>query len=417
MRERQYLKRQQGFYLFLMISAYVSTVGFGTFYLFADIPQIYIPTYSAFGLFVLFGVISFFTRGLVALFRLSISIATLAFYNQAFHTGGIQSPAVFEFVIPPLLAFFYRPILDRYIFMGISFLAMLSFWPLSSHGIVENLLPPDLSIIHAGLCGIFVFLIVAIFSVLFRTALVMKNKQIGDSMKQLQETTQKLIESEKMASLGVLSAGVAHEINNPLNFIRGGIEVLETGLNEKNGEFKADPYVHVIKEGLSRAATIVNSLNHFSRQTESMDETCDLHEVLDNSVIMLQPKLKYKGRVIKEYDDKPAVIFGNEGKLHQAFLNIISNAEQAIDEDGTITIKTSISSKNIKIEIIDTGVGITSENLNRISDPFFTTKPVGKGTGLGLSITYRIIEEHKGDIKVSSKVGKGTKFILTFHRP
>lgn len=234
-------------------------------------------------------------------------------------------------------------------------------------------------------------------------------------MKELQETTQKLIQSEKMASLGMLSAGVAHEINNPLNFIKGGIEILEDGLkDEKELKFEAAPSIHVVKEGLNRASVIVNSLNHFSRRTDSMNEKCDINEILYNSLVMLQPKLKYKGSVIKELSEDELVLRGNEGKLHQAFLNILSNAEQAIGKNGTVTVRSKKLKTKIVVEIIDDGEGISKEHMNRISDPFFTTKPVGQGTGLGLAITYKIIEEHNGKINVTSKPSKGAKFTISF---
>lgn len=399
-----------------MVSAYVASLGFGTYYFIAGVEEVYLPAAVAFLLFVLYGILSFFNIKLVLLFRLSILTASLAFYNQIFYTGGILSPALIEFIIPPLLAFFYRPVRDRYVFMIVSFLAMISFWPLTYLGVTESLLPEEYFISHSVLCAIFVFLIVTIFTVLFRNAIVTKNEQLGNSMRQLQETTQKLIESEKMASLGILSAGVAHEINNPLNFIKGGIEVLENELQEKNPDFSPATYIQVIKEGLRRASTIVNSLSHFSRQTEAVDENCDLHAILNNTVVMLQPKLKYKGTVLKEYDTGVAHILGNEGKLHQAFLNIISNAEHAIDKQGTIKISTKIYKQKITVKISDDGVGISKEHINKISDPFFTTKPVGQGTGLGLAITYKIIKEHRGEIKVSSKIGKGTTFTITFPR-
>ena len=124
--------------------------------------------------------------------------------------------------------------------------------------------------------------------------------------------------------------------------------------------------------------------------------------------------MKYKGKVHLELTEEPLIIIGNEGKLHQAFLNIISNAEQAIARNGNIFIRSTKKPQSIVVEIEDDGEGISEENLKKISDPFFTTKPVGKGTGLGLSITYQIIEEHNGSINVSSKLGKGSKFTLTF---
>lgn len=396
-----------------MISAYVSTLGFGTYYYFVGIPEIYIPTYVALGLFIIYGTASFFTKGLVTLFRLSIVTASLAFYNQVFYTGGITSPALFEFVIPPLLAFFYRPVIDRYLFIAISFIAMLSFVPLSLLGYTQNLLTDSWVISHATLCGIFVFLIVAIFSFLFRSAIVVKNEKLGNSIKQLQETTQRLVESEKMASLGLLSAGVAHEINNPLNFIKGGVEALEQGL--KNGEINGQngEYLAAIKEGLNRTATIVSSMNHFSRQTDKMDEVCDIHTILKNCIIMLKPKLKSNVAINKSFDSGSAIVIGNEGKLHQSFLNIIANAADAIETEGTISIKTGVKQKEVRIEISDTGLGISEENLSKIRDPFFTTKPVGKGTGLGLAIAYKSVEEHGGKIHVTSIINKGTTFEIT----
>lgn len=411
----KYLKRQQSFYLFLLISAYISTFGFGIFYYSTGVKELYLPVFGAFTLYVIFGIVSFFRKErLVTLFRLSVSLAAISFYIQCLYTGGINSSAVLEFVIPPILAFFYRPVIDRYIFMGLSLVAFISFLPLSEMGIAVDLLPAEVQNAHSFLCGIFVFTIVSIYTVLFRTAIVIKNQQLGDSMRQLQDTTQKLIQSEKMASLGVLSAGVAHEINNPLNFIKGGVEVMEIDLKKDLKNFDPDVYINVIKEGLDRAGTIVHSLSHYSRDTDSMDEVCDLHEILDNSVVMLQHKLNDKAEVIKEYTSDKMIIHGNEGKLHQAFINFIDNAENAIEQRGTITIKTISNAKSLVVEITDTGVGIERQNLNKISDPFYTTKQVGKGTGLGLSITYQIIEEHRGRIAVRSKVGKGTTFKISF---
>ena len=414
---RNYLNRQQSFYLFLMIAAYLITLVFGSYYYILGIKELYLPTFAAFFLFVILGIVSFFSNNLVLLFRLSILTGTLAFINQVWFSGGILSPGIAEFIIPPLLAFFYRPVSDRFIFMGVCFLILIAFLPLTLLEYTELLLPPSSHATHAMMCGILVFIVVSIFTVLFRAAIVDKNKKLGSSMTQLRDTTQKLIHSEKMASLGMLSAGVAHEINNPLNFIQGGIEILERDLKRirRNDENYLASF-EVIKEGLSRASVIVNSLSHFSRQTDAMNEPCDLHAILDNSVIMLQHKLKYKGNLLKIYDDEPAIIQGNEGRLHQAFLNFISNAEEAIDEEGTIELHTEVNEDEVKVEIKDTGVGIRPEYLDKISDPFFTTKPVGEGTGLGLAISYRIIQDYGGRIRVQSQPGKGTCFTIKFRR-
>lgn len=398
-----------------MIAAYATTIGFGSYYYSLGIKEIYLPTFGAFMLFVIWGISSFFTRDLVWLFRLSIITATLAFVNQVWYSGGILSPGIVEFIIPPLLAFFYRPVSDRFIFMGGCLVILISFLPLTLYGYTQSLIPESEYPMHAFLCGILVFVIVSIYTVLFRTAIVDKNKKLGSSMSQLRDTTQKLIHSEKMASLGMLSAGVAHEINNPLNFIRGGLEILERDLKQAEGDCQeVEGSFDVMKEGLARASVIVNSLSHFSRQTDEMNETCDLHAILDNVVVMLQYKLKYKGVLKKTYDKKSAIILGNEGRLHQAFLNFISNAEEAIDEDGKIELHTEVSEDGVDVLIKDSGVGIRKEYLDKISDPFFTTKPVGKGTGLGLAISYRIIEDHQGRVHVHSKPGKGTCFTINF---
>ena len=410
------MRRERTFYLFFMIAACISTLLFGGYYFVADVRQLYVPTLVAFVLFAIYSALSFLPSiNLVWLFRISVITTLAAFYNRVYFTGGIVSPALIEFIIPPLLAFFYRPVADRFIFMVISGLCLISMFPLTNLGYAKNLLSPELDNSHALVCALFIYTIIAIYTFLFRYALIIKNKKIGKSMDELKETTQKLVQSEKMASLGVLSAGVAHEINNPLNFIKGGIEILEQGLSEeKDLKFEAIPSINVIKEGLKRSTAIVSSLNHFSRNTDSMDESCDIHAILDNSLIMLQPKLKYKGKVVKEYEPEDLFVKGNEGKLHQAFLNLLANAEQAIEINGTITVKTSKLKRQINVEIIDDGVGISNDNIDKISDPFFTTKPVGQGTGLGLSITYKIVNEHNGRIRVNSKIGKGTKFTISF---
>ncbi len=405
-------KDQQRFYLLLMISAYTSTLGFSYFYYLAGAPNITNKGLIAFALFVVYGVSSFFTQQLLFLFRISIITAFIAFFIQIYCTGGALSPAMTEFVIPPLLAFFYRPIRDRYIFMIISAIALVIMWPLTAYGYTQNLLLPEFEVAHGILATMFVFSIVAVFTFLFRETLAKKNKMLNESMTDLKSTTKKLIQSEKMASLGVMSAGVAHEINNPLNFIKGGVGMLAKNLNKSDENV---PFIKAIEEGVNRASEIVSSLGHFSRDSESMEEECDLHQIIDNCLVMLQHKLKYKVEVEKKYTaSKHLRVVGNEGKLHQAILNIISNAEQAITTKGTITIETKAKLNFLRLTITDTGEGISEENLSKISDPFFTTKPSGEGTGLGLAISFGIIQDHGGKISVTSKPKEGTRFNVIF---
>ncbi len=231
----------------------------------------------------------------------------------------------------------------------------------------------------------------------------------------LQNAQKQLVQAEKMASLGVLASGVAHEINNPLNFIKGGIFGLEQYFDENLKEHKNEvaPLIEGVNVGIERAANIVTSLNHYSRQDNSNVSECDIHSIIDNSLIMLRNQIVNNIDIKKDYTDKTYSLLANEGKLHQAMLNILSNAVQAIDDKGTINIETTISKNNIAIFISDTGCGITAENMPKILDPFFTTKEAGQGKGLGLSITYNIIKEHNGSIKIDSKVGHGTTVKIT----
>jgi signal transduction histidine kinase len=234
-----------------------------------------------------------------------------------------------------------------------------------------------------------------------------------DSLKAAQK---QLIHSEKMASLGVLSAGVAHELNNPLNFIKGGINALEEHLKnldeQKHNEIV--PYVEIVNQGVTRASKILNGLAQYSKETSNQNEVCDIHKIVENCLIIMSNELKRRITIEKEFSNSPFIIAGNEGRLHQAFVNVLVNAEQAISGEGIIRIKTEVTDTYKSISIEDTGVGIPRENMKRLGDPFFTTKPPGVGTGLGLSITYRFIQEHGGEISVFSEPNKGTKFVLLF---
>lgn len=238
------------------------------------------------------------------------------------------------------------------------------------------------------------------------------------SLEELTKAQKQLIESEKLVSLGTLSAGIGHEINNPLNFISGGVAGIKDLLDSEDKITTDDlePYIDVVEEGVQRATAIVKSLSHFSRETKALDEECDMHDILDNCLIMLQNVTKHKIEIHKDYGKRAASLLGNEGRLHQVFLNMISNAIQAIQDEGEIRLKTRVRKEEIEIHISDNGCGISEEHLSRISDPFFTTKDPGQGTGLGLSISYKIIEEHGGHVDVSSEVGKGTTFTIILPR-
>jgi C4-dicarboxylate-specific signal transduction histidine kinase len=236
-----------------------------------------------------------------------------------------------------------------------------------------------------------------------------QNLKLKKTLKALKDTQSQLIQIEKMASLGVLTAGISHEINNPLNYILGGLTGLENHLSdEKINDEKVDLYLNSIKTGVSRATAIVSGLNQLSRNKETYEEDCDIHEIIDNCLTILSSQLKHKIEINKQFAEQRIIVSGNVGKLHQVFLNIIINANQSIEDKGTITLSTVIMKEKVQIDIEDTGCGISKENLSKITDPFFTTKEPGQGTGLGLAIAYNIIQAHKGTISFKSALNKGT---------
>jgi signal transduction histidine kinase/ligand-binding sensor domain-containing protein len=245
--------------------------------------------------------------------------------------------------------------------------------------------------------------------------LLNQREELEQTLSSLQKAQNQLIQSEKMASLGILSAGVAHEINNPLNFIQAGIIAIEQFFNEnlKDHLHEVKPLIEGIQTGISRTSTIVASLNHYSRQNHEKLTQCNIHQIIDNCLTILQNQTKGKVEICKEYSVDQPIIEGNESKLHQVFLNILANAVQAIEQNGVIVISTLYENKYLKLIFQDSGSGISPEHISRITDPFFTTKEPGKGTGLGLSISLSIIKEHGGNLEFQSVPEEGTSVIIT----
>lgn len=262
--------------------------------------------------------------------------------------------------------------------------------------------------------------------------------------KKLEEANNQLLQSEKMASIGQLAAGVAHELNNPIGFVHSNLGTLDAYLNDlmslietyqhltesldkdhpelarltrrkEEIDFdylRADIFQLITesKDGLSRVKKIVQDLKNFSRVGEQEWQLAKLHEGLDSTLNIVWNELKYKCKVVKEYGELPPT-YCLISQLNQVFMNLLLNASHAIEKQGTITIRTrQTETQQLCIEISDTGCGIPKENLTRIFNPFFTTKPVGKGTGLGLSLSYSIVERHHGKIEVDSEMGVGTTF-------
>lgn len=265
---------------------------------------------------------------------------------------------------------------------------------------------------------------------------------------QLEDAQAMVLHAEKMSSLGQLTAGIAHEINNPVNFVANGINSLKENFQQIHvfienyrriceletieevqkyykilrGDDKEYDHINTSMEesledveyGTTRITEIVNGLRSFSRQDESEIKEAHVHDIIDNALLILKPKYKKKAKVLKDYDHGLQTIKCLPGQLNQVLVNLIGNASDAIDFKGTLTIRTKdLDDDNIQLQIQDDGKGIPEDVQRKIFDPFFTTKAVGKGTGLGLSITYGIIEKHGGTIKVESEEGKGTVFIVT----
>lgn len=266
------------------------------------------------------------------------------------------------------------------------------------------------------------FIIIIIISIPlsgFLIILLIKNRKariiLKDKNERLIQAQSHIITSEKMASLGSLAAGIGHEINNPLNFIKNGSLIVKNKLASQSPQLSEElkPFIAAIDEGVTRAANIVKSLSHFSRVGVDLQEICNVNDVLKNCLLVIKNRLREKSEVRLNLTEAQVFVQGNEGKLHQAFLNILTNAEQAIEENGLIEITTKTENGFVRVSIKDNGSGISEENLKMISNPFFTTKETGVGTGLGLFITYSIIDEHDGAIKVSSKLNEETEFVVS----
>jgi signal transduction histidine kinase len=246
--------------------------------------------------------------------------------------------------------------------------------------------------------------------------LLNQKEHLAITLEQLKSTQFQLLQSEKMAALGLLTAGVAHEINNPINFIKSGASVLKNITKQTKGSKGEIQDINTFKKlvdsieiGSNRIVGIVKSLNAFSRSEGDENRPCNLHEIIDNCLMILTHEHKHKIVVEKNYRSQGAVVISNESKIYQVFTNLLANAIQAITEEGKITITTKLAEAYIETIIEDNGYGISEENLAHIFDPFFTTKEPGKGTGLGLSIVYTIIQEQEGFIVYNSILGEGTK--------
>jgi two-component system NtrC family sensor kinase len=267
---------------------------------------------------------------------------------------------------------------------------------------------------------------------------------------QLKSSQIALVQSEKMASLGQMVAGIAHEINTPLGYVQNNVAMgqdlfvqvqamiagyealVDNLLNEQASEEQIAAQIQQIAElrtdvnaqemlgemhglmgdslyGISQISELVLNLKNFSRMDAAATEAIDLNDCIESALNIGRNVLKNKVEVIRELGELPAITCA-PSQLNQVFLNLFTNAAQAIEGQGKLHIKSWSTADAVHIFVTDNGKGIPQENLTRIFDPFFTTKPVGEGTGLGLAITHQIIQQHGGEIRVESRVGEGTRF-------
>ncbi len=275
-------------------------------------------------------------------------------------------------------------------------------------------------------------------------------RELNDAYAQLKSSQLALVQSEKMASLGQMVAGIAHEINTPLGYVKNNVSMehellpqaqaimadyervfdglLDGSLSEEQlldslqtlvSQRSDNPVQEMLGAihdlagdslyGLGQITELVNDLKNFSRMDAAPTDTVNLNDCIDSALNIARNVLKHKLAIVREFGDLPAISCA-PSQLNQVFLNLFTNAAQAIDGVGQLTIRTWPSEAGVHVTVSDNGKGIPEEVVHRIFDPFFTTKPMGEGTGLGLAISYQIIQQHQGDIHVTSRLGEGTTF-------
>lgn len=234
---------------------------------------------------------------------------------------------------------------------------------------------------------------------------------VGQDLTERRELEAQLFHSAKLASLGVMAGGIAHEIRNPLGISSAAAQIL---LEYPENETLRKECAEKIYSGIKRASQIIEELLKFARPSEGRFEPTNVNNAIMETLTLIEKQMMLiRIEIKKDLDAHIPIIKAEKNLLKQAFLNMILNAANAMPEGGTLTLKTSTDGmNNILVFFKDTGCGIPAENIDRIFDPFFTTMPVGKGTGLGLSITYSIIKQHEGSIHVESAVGKGSTFTI-----
>jgi len=239
-------------------------------------------------------------------------------------------------------------------------------------------------------------------------------EEVARKTEEIRKTHASLVQTEKLASLGRMAAGVAHEINNPLTGVITFAHLLRDRFPDKSQEVDD---LNVIIEQSERCSKIISNLLTFARATPSEKGSCDMNEVLSRTVFMLKNQAKFHHiKFDVDMDEPQFIVYGDSSQFQQIFLNMFINAADAMEGRGTITVATRRIQEQgkdfLEIEFTDEGCGIKEEDMSKLFEPFFTTKPIGKGTGLGLSVSHGIVKHFGGTLKVESTVGKGTSFFV-----
>ncbi|WP_241974364.1 sensor histidine kinase [Aliidiomarina minuta] len=271
-----------------------------------------------------------------------------------------------------------------------------------------------------------------------RARLLAEQTQKNELISKLESVNAQFVQTEKMAAIGQLAAGVAHEINNPIGYVYSNLQTLAGYLGDLRQIIEAIDQVSEIEElkilkntldyefirndvsdlmsesaqGIERVKHIITALKDFSRSDDEKTESSDLQQALESTLSVVWNELKYKAEVETDYGELPLVEC-NLGQINQVFMNLLLNAAQSIDDFGIIKVSTRSLNNRVEIRVEDSGHGIEPEHRSRIFEPFFTTKPVGEGTGLGLPLAYNIIKKHGGSIELESTPGKGTAFTVS----
>jgi signal transduction histidine kinase len=377
-------------------------------------------------------------------------LGMITFVNIAFPAASFPMVQYITTAIFPILIF--KKTRTSLIYLGLNLVCLV--FVLYYHGHYPPLTEPGTEgIVPTAYAIVFIVMIVVFLIALFfryvsedlERKLVEKNRFLNELIEKMKSMQEQLINSDKMASLGQLTAGIAHEINNPINFVSSNIsplkrdlielkelckkykglhssktlekdlEAIEAFTREIDPEFlyqEIETLIRGIEEGAGRTRQIVLGLRSFSRLDEDEFKEVDIHEGIESTLMLLRNKIKNRIEIKKNFGSVPPVEC-IPGKLNQVLMNILNNASDAIGEKGTITITTKRDKNNLVISIRDDGMGMKESVRRRVFEPFYTTKAIGQGTGLGLSISYGIIERHNGTLEVKSEPGKGSEFIIT----